>query len=70
MTVVIYFLFSVKHARQTMRAVAVKVVKTPFICHLNVKKNYAKACDLGNIYLTKAKDSDLDLMNQRIRLQT
>jgi hypothetical protein len=53
-----------------MRAVAVKVVKTPFICHLNVKKNYERACGLGNIYLIKAKDSDLDLMNQRIRLQT
>jgi hypothetical protein len=70
MTDAIYYLFNAQLALKHLKAVAVKVVKTPFICHLNVKKNYARACDLGNIYLIKAKDSDLDLMNQRIRLQT
>jgi hypothetical protein len=52
-----------------MRAVVVKVVKTPFIYPLNVKKNYARAYEMDNIFLTRVKDFVQDSMSQRLSVQ-
>jgi hypothetical protein len=60
MTDAIYYLFNAKLVLQHLKGVAVKVAKTPFICHLNVKKNYARVYETDNTFLTRAKDFALD----------
>jgi hypothetical protein len=68
MTDVTYSLFNAKLVLKHLRVVVVKVVKTPFIYHSSVKKNYARAYEMGSISLTKVKGFAQDLMSLRIRL--
>jgi hypothetical protein len=68
MTDVTYSLFNAKTVRQTLRAVVVKVVKTPFIYLLNDKKNYARAYEMDNTFLIRVKGFVQDSMSLKIRL--